>query len=152
MKDKSAKEILEAAFEKIAAGLDVKGPVYADLEGNVYSKDHYLERLRTDSRFAKQQVTSLIQPPGAPDEGITPSEQRTLARRFATYYETVQNPSVTKFLRVNPGLAESYTVGDFRRVLDTVKYELNINAGTPDAFCSAAPDMRLSTFIGTKKV
>ena len=146
MAQKTAEDVLEAAFGKIAETFSDDGAAYADLSGKVYDKERYLERLRSDPDFAEEQLRTFIQPPPADPEGITPHEQRTLARRFAIFAEK-NDPDLAEFLRANPVVSEAYTVRDIKRVLNTLKYELAITAIVPRAIDEADDNMPLGELI-----
>ncbi|HKR67103.1 MAG TPA: hypothetical protein VJZ00_25480 [Thermoanaerobaculia bacterium] len=147
MAQKTAEDVLEAAFGKIAETFSDDGAAYADLSGKVYDKKRYLERLRTDPEFAEEQLRTFIQPPPADTDGITPHEQRTLARRFASFAEK-NDPDLEEFLRANPVLSEAYTVRDIKRVLNTLKFELAITPTVSRAIDEADDDMPLAQLIG----
>jgi hypothetical protein len=146
MAKETAQDVLDVAFEKIARSLEDQGAAYADLAGNVYDKKTYMERLKVDPEFAKQQIATFIQPPAAESDEITPREQRTLARRFAKFADS-HTPDVAEFLRANPMISETYTVGDLRRVLETVKFEMDIQAIVPGKIDDADENATLATLI-----
>jgi hypothetical protein len=143
---KSFEDVFERTFEKIANSLKDDGASYADLAGNVYDKKTYLDRLRSDPEFAETQLDAFIQPPTSEGSGITPAEQRTLARRFAKFADA-HSPDVTAFLRAYPVLSETYTVGDLKRVLDTVKFEMDIEPIKPDNLDDADEALPMASFL-----
>lgn len=123
-------------IEKLARQLEnTQGEVYADLEGNVYNSEQYVERLREDQDFAIEQIQSSINAPQVIESRITPREQVTLARRVADYAK--QHPDTHErllrdFLKQNEVLRQTYTVEDWKSVAETLQYEFQIQTSVED--------------------
>jgi hypothetical protein len=143
---KTRDDVLTGLIEKLARTLPDDGISYADLSGNVYDKKAYLNQLQNDPDFAEQQLNAFIQPPPAKDDGITPREQATIARRFVKFAKNHQ-PDFDEFLRQNPALAESLNVRDIRRVMDTLKFEWNVEAIVSTELATAEGDQTVAELL-----
>jgi len=139
-------DVLAAVYEKVARNFPDDGPAYADLSGKVYTKEGYIDRLKKDPEFAKQQLTAFVQPPPADDEGITPREQTTIAKRFMGFAKD-HSPDFAEFLRANPALVASYSVRDMRRVVDTLRLEFGVQPVLSEELESAEENQPVTALL-----
>lgn len=112
--------------------------VYADLSGVVLDEAGYRQKLDHDQEFAEAEVDRALRipPPASAVKGISPAEQRTIAKFVHVFAK--KNPDIpkddlfNKFFAHNQTLGE-YSADDLKKVASTLRFEYHMDVPVSDA-------------------
>ncbi len=110
--------------------------VYADLSGVVLDEAGYQQKLEEDREFAQAQVDRMfrIPPPTEGVKGISPAEQRTIAKfvhSFAKNNPDIPKPDLLKEFFARNETLNGYSSEDLKKVASTLRFEYRMDVPLP---------------------
>jgi len=142
--------VLERLKQSVAEGTSSGDAVYEDLGGHSLTVDEYASKLESDLDFARQEVDAILAVPRPQQEGpkITWRELVALAGQVMRFIELhpglPREEGLVAFVSGRPTLAQSFDVGDFEQIADTLRVEhrLPVRPPTQGELVSIANEMR----------